>query len=177
MDWKSVGQAVKKYAPMVGTVIGGPLGAAAGGVVSMVASALGVEETPEAVMREIETNPNAAIILREIESKEKVRLQELVVELDKAHLADVQSARARQIAITKATGKIDINLYVLAWTIIIGFFALCGILMYITLPEGSSQVVFMLFGGLVAGFTQVISYFFGSSKSSKDKTDLLSPKQ
>ena len=177
MDWKSVGQAVKKYAPMVGTVIGGPFGAAAGGVVSMVASALGVEETPDAVMKAIETDPQAAITLRQIESTEKVRLQELVIEGDKAYLADTQSARARQIAITKATGKIDINLYLLAWTIVAGFFGLCAVLIFVTLPESSSQVVFMLFGGLVAGFTQVISYFFGSSKSSKDKTDLLSPKK
>jgi hypothetical protein len=36
-----------------------------------------------------------------------------------------------------------------------------------------SQVVYLLFGGLVAGFTQVIAYFFGSSKSSSDKTKLL----
>ena len=30
-----------------------------------------------------------------------------------------------------------------------------------------------LLGGLVAGFTQVLGYFFGSSKSSSDKTKLL----
>jgi len=162
---------------MVGTVIGGPFGAAAGGVISMVASALGVEEEPDAVMKAIETNPKAAIILRQIESTEKIRLQELVVEMDKAYLADTQSARARQVAVTRATGKIDINLYMLAWAIVMGFFVLCAVLMFITLPEGSSEVVFMLFGGLVAGFTQVISYFFGSSKSSKDERELQALKQ
>jgi lipopolysaccharide export LptBFGC system permease protein LptF len=71
------------------------------------------------------------------------------------------------------TGKKDLNLYILAWTVVGGFFALCAILMEVSLPEGSSQIVYLLFGGLVTGFTQVLGYFFGSYKSSNDKTKLL----
>jgi hypothetical protein len=70
----------------------------------------------------------------------------------------------------------ELNLYVLAWTIIIGFFTLCGILMWKPLPQGSNEVVFMLFGALSAGFGSVVGYFFGSSKSSSDKTKMLSQK-
>ena len=88
-------------------------------------------------------------------------------------LKDVTDARARERAIVEATGKKDLNLYILAWTIVGSFFALYAILMKVSLPESSNQMVYLLFGGLVAGFTQVIAYFFGSSKSSSDKTKLL----
>jgi len=45
--------------------------------------------------------------------------------------------------------------------------------MRIKIPEGSNQVVFLLFGALATGFGQVLQYFFGSSKSSAEKTQLL----
>ena len=54
-----------------------------------------------------------------------------------------------------------------------GFFTLVGLMMFATIPDQSSQAVGILFGGLVAGFTGVVQYFFGSSKSSQDKTRLM----
>ena len=42
--------------------------------------------------------------------------------------------------------------------------------MFRQLPQGSNDVVFMLFGALASGFGVVLQYFFGSSKSSSDKT-------
>jgi len=40
-------------------------------------------------------------------------------------------------------------------------------------PAGSTQAIFMLLGGLVSSFTAVFAFFFGSSKSSQEKTALL----
>ena len=68
----------------------------------------------------------------------------------------------------------DAYIYILASTIVVGFFVLTGLLMFKPLPEGSSSVVNLLFGGMVAGFATVLNYFFGSSKSSADKNKLLS---
>ena len=87
MDWKDLGKAVKKYAPVLGTALGGPAGGAVGGVVTMVASAFGVEEEPEAIMKAIETDPIAAIKLKEIENNTKVELQRLIVEAEGQQLA------------------------------------------------------------------------------------------
>ena len=67
----------------------------------------------------------------------------------------------------------ELYMYILASVIVVGFFVLTGILMFVTLPAGSNNVVNLLFGGLVAGFATVLNYFFGSSKSSADKTALL----
>ncbi|TDX29113.1 holin (3TMs family) [Modicisalibacter xianhensis] len=66
MNWGDVKDAVAKYAPLAGAALGGPSGAAVG---SILASVLGVEATPEAVQRAIQTDPEAAIKLRQVEAQ------------------------------------------------------------------------------------------------------------
>ena len=39
-----------------------------------------------------------------------------------------------------------------------------------SINDGHKDIVFMLFGGLVTGFSMVLSYFFGSSAGSAQKT-------
>ena len=63
--------------------------------------------------------------------------------------------------------------YFLATVIVAGFFALLAILIFRQLPPDSSGVIFMLFGALSAAFGAVVQYFFGSSKGSADKTEML----
>ena len=166
-----------KALPLLGGLLGGPAGAlGAKAAVSLISSALDLEPektTPDDVLELVQANPESLIRLKEAEMAHKERLQALLLEEQELQLKDVADARARERAIVEATGKKDLNLYILAWTVVGGFFALCAILMKVTLPESSSQVVYLLFGGLVAGFTQVLGYFFGSSKSSSDKTRLL----
>lgn len=178
MDWKGLGeQLFKKGLPLLGGLLGGPAGAlGAKAAVSLVSSALGLKEeeaTPDKILARIEADPQALIDLKKAEMAHKERLQALLLEERELELKDVADARARERAIVEATGKKDYNLYILAWTVIVGFFGLCATLMWVTLPTGSSNVVYLLFGGLVAGFSQVLGYFFGSSKSSSDKTKLL----
>ena len=173
MDWKTVGSKVSKVAPIIGTLLGGPLGGAAGTLVSLIASEFGLnpeETTPEKVDQIITQNPEALLKFREMEMANKVELQKILLEETRAYLADRADARGRQVGSEKATGKRDYNLYLLAWTVITGFFLLCVALMRVTIPEGQNEVVFMLFGALAAGFGNVLQYFFGSSKGSYDKT-------
>jgi uncharacterized membrane-anchored protein YitT (DUF2179 family) len=77
----------------------------------------------------------------------------------------------------KATGKRDYNLYILAWTVVVGFFGLCAALLFKAIPDGQNDIVYVLFGGLVTGFSTVLAYFFGSSKGSADKTKFLAGRQ
>ena len=88
------------------------------------------------------------------------------------HFQDVASARKREVDTTEATGKRDINLYILAWTVVVLFFALVATLMFIDLGENTGPVN-QLFGAIAVGFGTVLQYFFGSSKSSNEKTALL----
>lgn len=174
MDWNKVGQVVKQGAPLLGTILGGPLGAAAGGVVSLVCSALGIkEETPDAVMAAIQGNPDAMLKLRELELANQSELAKLALQSDQSYLADRQSAREREIEIVKATGKRDINLYILAWMVVSCFFLLVGILMKINLPETNVGPINQLFGAMSTGFGMVLQYFFGSSRGSDTKTAIM----
>lgn len=172
MDWKSVGSKVVNFAPILGTILGGPIGGAAGGLIKILAGELGLkpeEATPDAFMKVIEADPNAVLKLKKFEMAHKVALQKLTIEEDRLYLQDRQDARSRQVESEKATGKRDVNLYVLAWMVVGLFFTLVGMLMWVTLPESNVGPVNQLFGAMATGFGMVLQYFFGSSKGSADK--------
>lgn len=84
MSWKSIANTVGKIAPVLGGLLGGPAGASVG---TLIATTLGVENTPDAVSEALRINPEAAIKLAEIESNEKIKLRELLLEQAKAELA------------------------------------------------------------------------------------------
>jgi len=173
MDWEEVGkQLINVGVPILGTALGGPAGGlAAKTALSLISSKLGIEEknlTP-ANITNIAANPDQLVKLKEIES-------DYGLEIKRLYFDDLKNARQREIEITKATGTKDYFLYGLAGLIVIGFFTLTGILMFHPIPQASDKVVFLLFGGLIAGFERVCSYFLGSSKSSVDKTKLLAGK-
>lgn len=69
--------------------------------------------------------------------------------------------------------KKNYTLYILAYLVTIAFFIVCTVLLFVDLKPSSEKVVFMLLGTLGSGFTTVLAYFFGSSKSSADKTAII----
>lgn len=73
MNWGGIKDAVATVAPTLGTALGGPAGGAVGG---LLATALGVEQTPEAVAAAVRNDPQAAVTLRQVEADlEKARLE------------------------------------------------------------------------------------------------------
>ena len=179
MDWKEVAGTVAKAAPLVGSILGGPPGAAIGGVISLIGAAFGLtpeQTTPDQIHQMLSIDPAAAVKLAEIESTHKIRLQEILLdqarlelEGQKAEFADTASARAREIDVVKATGRSDVNLYILAWTVVIGFFLLIYVLTFQELPSLNVGPVNQLYGVLGTGFGLVLGYFFGSSRGSAVK--------
>jgi hypothetical protein len=191
-DFTKVGEAIiAKGLPLLGTVLGGPVGGSIGG---LVAKAVGADsDEPEEIMKKLETNPDAVVKLKEIETQYKVKLEELSIEsskvqLDmmkvaaeerKAELDDTKNAREREMEYIRKTGKTDKNQYVLAYLIVGGFFVALILFMYYSLNEKTlttNPIVDMLFGGLVTGFATVLGYYFGSSKGSAEKTMLMREK-
>ncbi len=59
-DWKGIASTIGKIAPALGTLIGGPVGGAIGVGVKIAATALGVEESPEAISSALATDPGAS---------------------------------------------------------------------------------------------------------------------
>jgi len=174
MNWKDISNVVSEVAPTLGTILGGPAG---GSIGSAISSLLGVDDAPEKVVEVLKTNPDALLKLKEYEMQYKGKLQELQLENVKSVMDDIQNARNRQIKHEKATGTSDINLYVLAWIVVFGFFTLLGLTFFIAIPDDSNGVVFTLFGTLSTGFGMVLQYFFGSSAGSKMKTTMMTKQQ
>ncbi|HET8695754.1 MAG TPA: 3TM-type holin [Aquabacterium sp.] len=102
MDWKDLSTAVGKAAPMLGTLIGGPAGAAVGG---LLASVLGTGNTPEEVAAAV-ANPETLVKLREIEAKRQNDFEALLIDQSKAelaaHTAQVQAVNATMVEEAKA---------------------------------------------------------------------------
>lgn len=178
--WDNIKELIGTSAPVIGTLLGGPAGGAVGGLIG---KALGVENTPEAIEAELRNNPDALIRLKELEnSKELAILQaelehkridvgfvidnrKLDNEKDQMFLSDKQSARSRQTDSEKATGKVDVALYVIAGVIVVAFFVSILALIFITLDKqsGTYELLLMLFGALTTKFGTVVDYFFGAS--------------
>lgn len=92
MNWTDVAETVGEAAPVVGSALYGRAGGAVGG---MVAKALGVEETPEAVNQAMQDDPEAAAKLQQIEADlEKARVEaktKRLVETNKTMRAELDS--------------------------------------------------------------------------------------
>jgi len=175
LTWNDVKKTLGKGAPLIGTLLGGPAG---GAVASLVAGALGVEDTPEGINAALKSDPSVLLKIKELEFTHKTKLEELALEETKALLADTQNARQREIEIQKAGGS-NTLMYILGSLIVVGFFATIITLIFktVAIPTGSRDAVMLLFGTLTASFACVVQYFFGSSKGSSDKTAMMAGKK
>lgn len=184
MDWSKITGQIAGAAPLLGSLFGptgSAIGALAGTGIKLVAAALGVEPTKEAVTDAIITDPTALAKLREYEMANKVELQKLQLQSEQLYLADVQSARNREIETTKATGKRDFNMFVLAWVVIGGWLGsiIALIVLKILAPDAAvatDPILSMLFGSLSTNAGMVVGYFFGSSRGSDNKNALIAVK-
>ena len=81
--------------------------------------------------------------------------------------ADKSNARNREIEVVQTTGKKDNTITILAGVIVIGFFAGLISLVFVHLDKGSGtyELLYMMFGALIAKFGTVIDYFFGASET------------
>ena len=139
---------------------------------------LGVELKPDMSSEDL-----AKVQIAQMEHEEE--LLRLRIEEDKLDLAelelrlkDTDSAREREVQIStsdKAPLLNKIVTPVLALSILLLTFVLFGVVMFDNTPVESSRkdILIYILGVLSAIASQIVSYYFGSSQSSKDKTDAL----
>ena len=97
---------------------------------------------------------------------EKIKLEtEAMLQSKKMVFDDKSNARGREVEVTKATGKKDNSVTILAGVIVFGFFAGLISLVFVHLDKGSGayELLYMAFGALTMKFGTVVDYFFGSS--------------
>jgi len=67
----------------------------------------------------------------------------------------------------------DIYFYSIGGLFIIGFFACLVLVLFKAFPQENNAIINVMFGCLIAGVSTVLNYFYGSSKGSSDKTEML----
>jgi len=149
---------LKSAAPALATVVAGPLG---GMAVKAIAEKMGVEDTVEAVTQALQADPDAAAKLAEIDLAQF-----------KAESADRDSARVREVGLAAAGGSrfAQLVMPILAVGTVALTYMFVGILLFKIVPTEQQQLIIFALGFMTASAQQVLSYYFGSSKSSQDKT-------
>jgi hypothetical protein len=95
-------------------------------------------------------------------------MQQLAVTAAANQLADVQNARARQTA-----NPLDKTPQRLAAAVTVGFFAALGAVMFIKLDGTIQNLLLVMIGALQTAWVSIIAYCFGSSKDSREKTQMI----
>ena len=152
---------LKSFAPALATAVAGPLGGAA---VSLISKKFGVEDSVAAVAQAIIGDPEAGKKLRELD-----------LEYARMHLENVKGAREMQ---NNALGQSDVfsKRFVYYFATFWSVFAVAYIftITFATIPEGNIRfadtIIGFLLGTVVA---TILNFFYGTSKSSQDKTDKL----
>ena len=169
MDWKSLGGIVGSAAPLLGGLLGGQGGAAIG---SLIASGLGVGNTPSEVSQALQTNPDAAVKLKQIEATRQVELQALVIQSEANRLAADTAAITAVNATMQAEAKSE-HWPTYSWRPFVGF--VFGVMfggVYFVLPLAHIPVplvpgeAWLAIGGILG----VASYFRGKAQADPNIT-------
>jgi hypothetical protein len=165
MEWKDVGRMAAKSAPLLASILGGPAGAVAGAAGTLLGAYLGVPAEPDTVARALE-NPDAVLKLAELEARHEARLLEWQqVQLQTA-LANVQDARAREVALARAGHGGAWAAAVVSLVVVCGFFWMLDAVMAM---QSVNEPALLLLGSLGTAFGGVVNYYLGSSMGSYRK--------
>lgn len=166
MDFTSI---IRTVAPWIGTALGGPLG---GMAVEAAANALGLsDKTIDAVKTAIiGATPEQMLALKQADQAFAIQMQALdfkqISDLEALAAGDRASARSMQTAKPSPVPAL------LSIGVTIGYF---GVLIAVgakILPSDNSSFIQML-GSLGTGWGMVMAFWFGTTRDSGRKTELL----
>jgi len=93
-SWDSIKDTVARAAPLLGSALG-PAGGAVG---TLIATALGVDDNPDAVARAIKADPQALVKLKELEREHERELKRMVLEAETARLTEINKTMRAEAA-------------------------------------------------------------------------------
>lgn len=179
-DWKAL---LKGIAPVAGTMLGGPFGGAAAKLLVNAFDSSGKTDPndPDQVdklMQSVVMDPANVVKIKQIEADLAAHMAELGYadaeairqannEAERIAANDRNSARARQTSIKDSTPTI------LAYAVTLGFFGLLAFMMLHDVPPANKDILNIMLGSLGSAWIGVITYYFGSSAGSAQKTALL----
>ena len=170
---KGVGKGFFAIAPTVAKLIPFPGAPLAGMAIGALGDALlgdgsaPAERVAEKV-KELMMTPEGVAKLREIDASLAIRMRELDIKVDEIHAGDRDSARKREAS----TGD-SWTPRLLAALTTGGFFGLIGVMCFVKVPIENRDAIMLAIGALGAGWSAILSYYFGSSRGSAAKDELL----
>ena len=162
MSWKDTLAAI---APTIATAMGGPL---AGAATKFLANKLigdenaSVESIEAAV---VGASPEMLINLKQMDAEFKLNMKKLDVDIFEIEAKDKGDARENH-----NHSNMPAILSVSLTTFIVGI--VCA-LFYTEPPQGAREVLFMLLGVVIKEWSNSMHYWYGTTRSSSEKTKLL----
>jgi hypothetical protein len=158
---------LKSLAPTAATLIAGPLGGLA---VTAIGEALGMSEPTRQKIEDALTSGQLTgeqvVAIRTAEQSLKVRLRELDIRVEELEVQDRASAREMQV---KTGSRVTPGLALL---VVAGFMIMAAGILFGGV-KAESVIAGTVIGYLSAKCEQVLSYYFGSSRGSDDKSGML----
>ncbi len=166
--WKDI---VKGIAPVLGTALGGPFGGAATKFIA--GKIFGDENTSIKDIEQFIVGASAEDLanLKNIDNDFDLQMKALDIDIYELEFKDRDSAR----------NLYKVNIWpqiVLSALFIIGYFSILGFLLVNpdSLGGNNQGVLITILGVLTAAIPQILSFWFGSSLGSKEKTQKLKGK-
>lgn len=107
--------------------------------------------------------------LSQLEDEKQIKLAEIAQAEFQSEADDKKNARLEH--------KLSSMPAVLSLMLTVFIAAIVYLLFYVTMPEGSKEVLFMLLGIVVKEWGGSMQYWFGTTRSSSEKTKLLRQQQ
>lgn len=158
---------VRTVAPSLATAVGGPLAGMATRAISE--ALLGKPDATEAELVEAAkaATPEQLLALKSAELNFTLRMKELEIDIQRIDAADRNSARDREVKTRDLTPRF------LAAAVTFGFFGVLSWMIANGLPANGGEAMLVMLGTLGTAWGAIISYYFGSSAGSREKTDQL----
>lgn len=159
-------QTIVQLAPTIATALGGPF---AGLATNMLAKATGLGTTDELDQAIASGDPEIFAKIRMAEQQFEVEMEALDISREQLVYKDIQSAREMRVATR------DWMPGVLTAIALTFFFTLSFAVLYnLEIVQGDTKdFAFYLFGVASGWVTQGMSFFLGSSRGSKRKTEIM----
>lgn len=165
---------IKTVAPWIGTALGGPLGGLA---VDAASKALGLNEsTTDSLKAAIQgATPEQMLALKTADQNFALQMQALgfkqVTDLESIAAADRKDARDMQKATRSPVPAI------LSISVTVGYFGILAGMMTNVLKVSDSQALLLMLGSLSTAWGMVMAFWFGTTRGSEVKTELLAKSQ
>ena len=181
MNWSDIGNIVGRSAPMVGTLLGGPAGAAVG---ALVASALNVPNDPGAVNAALAGNPDAMVKIQELQLNARVQLEQLAVQIEttriqaegaqySAEAADRDSARKLAAAQPRDIVRPTLTFIMLLGSLFIVVATLVGWATDVIKDPTAALTVGTVLGLWLGMTKEVMGFWFGMTKESQKQNAIV----